>query len=77
MGILDLRDAIRNLPTIPVSGFGVKISEQIEIPNPFKAPVRTKVSLISTNGWNVPLDSGPQVIDSGEPIRIPVQASTS
>jgi hypothetical protein len=65
MGILDLKDAIRNLPTIPVSGSGVKISEQIEIPNPFRALVRTKVSLISTNEWNVLLDSGPQVIDPG------------
>jgi hypothetical protein len=73
----DLGEAIRDLPTIPVSRSGVAISEQIAIENPFKAPVRMQVSWLSTNGWTVPPTTSPKVIHPGGMIRIPIKAKTS
>ena len=73
----DLGEAIRKLPTIPVSKSGVEVSEQIEIQNPFLAPVRMNLSWLSTNGWVVSPVAGPTVLQPGETIRIPIQAKTS
>ncbi|MDP6038186.1 MAG: metallophosphoesterase family protein, partial [Candidatus Latescibacteria bacterium] len=71
----DLGEAIRKMPAIKTSATETNVDQWLEVPNPFKAPVRMTFSWQGTNGWEVTPQTETRVLEPGAPIRLRIQAN--
>ena len=70
----DLGNVIRGMPVVRTGEVEAKIDTVLQVPNPFRAPVRMALSWNGTNGWRATPLQESWLIQPGDPIRIPLRA---
>jgi len=70
----DLGKIIQQMPVAVATAEGVTVDTTLEVPNPFQAPIRMKLSWQSTAGWTLSPEEMTQILTPGAPIRLAIHA---